>query len=140
MSPLEAIRKRCLDCRGFHPSEVRDCDPTFEQGQECPLYPYRFGSRPKEKPELTTLQAIRAFCLHCCNDSSYEVTMCPAEDCPAWGFRDGHNPNRKGMGKSAEQMAEVRANSNGFYGENKPVSKGFIDSEYEDEEFFNEND
>lgn len=132
MSPLEAIRKRCMDCRGFNWSEVRDCDPTFEQGQECPLYPYRFGSRPKEKPELTTLKAIRAFCLHCCNDSAYEVNLCPAEDCPIWEFRDGHNPNRKGMG-DASRFLPLSQKTGLFCG-------GFNDSDYEDEEIFNEND
>lgn len=136
MSPLEAIRKRCLDCRGFSSKDVRDCDPTFEQGQECPLYPYRFGSRPKEKPELTTLQAIKAFCLHCCNGSSYEVTLCPAEDCPTWEFRDGHNPNRKGAGNHNGNIRDNLA----FLAENRPVRSAPNDSEYEDEEIFNEND
>lgn len=139
MSPLEAIRKRCMDCRGFNWSEVRDCDPTFEQGQECPLYPYRFGSRPKEKPELTTLQAIRAFCLHCCNDSAYEVNLCPAEDCPAWGFRDGHNPNLKGVQRTSDEHMRMMTEK-AVLAKNRAVEGTFINSDYEDEEIFNEND
>lgn len=40
-TPLKAIRKKCLDCSYFQPSEVRQCTVI-----KCPIYPYRFGRRP----------------------------------------------------------------------------------------------
>ena len=41
LTPLKAIRVKCLDCSGFQPSEIRNCGIT-----DCPLYPYRFGKNP----------------------------------------------------------------------------------------------
>lgn len=42
ISPLRAIRQKCLDCCCFQPSEVRNCTAS-----KCPLYPYRTGHKPK---------------------------------------------------------------------------------------------
>ena len=42
LTPRKAIRAKCLDCCCGHPSEVRDCTV-----KNCPLYPHRFGKRPK---------------------------------------------------------------------------------------------
>ena len=42
LTPRKAIRAKCLDCCCGHPSEVRDCTAI-----NCPLYPHRFGKRPK---------------------------------------------------------------------------------------------
>lgn len=36
------IREKCIDCSGGVWTEVRDCWAT-----NCPLFPYRFGKRPK---------------------------------------------------------------------------------------------
>lgn len=44
LTPLKAIRARCLDCSGFHPKEVRNCGHV-----DCPLYLYRFGKNPRRK-------------------------------------------------------------------------------------------
>lgn len=41
VSPLKAIRLRCLDCCGDSAMEVRLC-PAIT----CPLYPFRFGKNP----------------------------------------------------------------------------------------------
>ena len=41
LTPVKAIRAKCLDCSGFQPSQVRNCDIT-----ECPLFPYRLGKNP----------------------------------------------------------------------------------------------
>ena len=38
---LQAIRRKCLDCSCFQPSEVRECPVT-----RCELWPYRFGHDP----------------------------------------------------------------------------------------------
>jgi hypothetical protein len=40
--PLGSIRAYCLECCGNSPKEVRFCPLT-----DCPLWPFRFGSKPK---------------------------------------------------------------------------------------------
>lgn len=47
---------------------------------------------------MTPLKAIRAKCLDCCCGIMSEVRQCVMKDCPLFPFRDGHNPNRKGLG------------------------------------------
>lgn len=42
LSPIKAIRKKCLDCSGESPAEVREC-PV----RDCILFPFRFGMMPK---------------------------------------------------------------------------------------------
>lgn len=49
--PLEAIRRKCLDCSCYQPSEVRSCEAL-----ECSLWPFRagrypVGTRAPEKPD-----------------------------------------------------------------------------------------
>lgn len=44
LSPLKAIRAKCLDCMCDAPMEVRLCPCT-----DCPLYPYRMGHNPNRK-------------------------------------------------------------------------------------------
>lgn len=41
LTPLKAIRTKCLDCCCFQPLEVRLCT-----AENCPLFPYRMGKRP----------------------------------------------------------------------------------------------
>lgn len=41
MTPLKAIRAKCLDCVCDQPKEVRLCPCT-----DCPLYPFRMGNNP----------------------------------------------------------------------------------------------
>lgn len=43
LTPIKAIRARCLDCCGGQKAEVRLCP-----SQKCPLWPYRMGRRPKD--------------------------------------------------------------------------------------------
>jgi hypothetical protein len=42
---LHAIRKKCLDCCCFQPSEVRECT-----AYTCDLWPYRLGRDPNPSP------------------------------------------------------------------------------------------
>ena len=42
VTPMKAIRLKCLDCSGGSANEVKLCTVT-----KCPLYRYRFGHRPK---------------------------------------------------------------------------------------------
>ena len=44
MTPLKAIRKKCLECSAGSAQEVRVC-PI----KDCELYQYRFGHNPKRK-------------------------------------------------------------------------------------------
>ena len=44
LTPLQAIRKQCLECVGNCREDVRTCT-----GGDCPLWPYRFGTNPYRK-------------------------------------------------------------------------------------------
>jgi hypothetical protein len=44
MSPLRAIRKKCLDCSCDNTAEVRKCVVT-----DCALFPFRMGKNPNRK-------------------------------------------------------------------------------------------
>ena len=46
MTPMKAIRAKCLECCNGQFSEVRLCPCA-----DCPLYAYRFGRRPKDIKE-----------------------------------------------------------------------------------------
>ena len=41
LTPLKAIRAKCLDCSAGSVAEVRKCHIT-----DCSLYPFRFGHNP----------------------------------------------------------------------------------------------
>ena len=49
-TPIKAIREKCLDCSFWQPGEVRQCTAI-----DCPIYPYRMGTRPSEET-LKTLK------------------------------------------------------------------------------------
>jgi hypothetical protein len=42
LTPMKAIRAKCLDCTCGQFNEVRECTVV-----DCPLYEYRMGHRPK---------------------------------------------------------------------------------------------
>lgn len=44
LTPLKAIRARCLDCQGGSPKAVRFCETT-----DCHFLTYRFGTNPNRK-------------------------------------------------------------------------------------------
>lgn len=44
MTPMKAIREKCLDCCCGSAFEVRECPSTA-----CPLHIYRFGRNPARK-------------------------------------------------------------------------------------------
>jgi len=48
LTPMRAIRKKCLECSNGSYTEVREC-PI----KKCALYCYRMGKRPKVE-ELAT--------------------------------------------------------------------------------------
>lgn len=45
MSPLQALRARCLDCCGYQEREVALCPAV-----DCPSWPFRMGTDPWRKP------------------------------------------------------------------------------------------
>ena len=44
LTPMKAIRAKCLDCVCGNPNEVRLCP-----SKDCTLWPYRFGHNPSRK-------------------------------------------------------------------------------------------
>lgn len=46
LTPIKAIRAKCVDCSAGSLAEVRECVI-----KNCPLYPYRMGRRPKTTGE-----------------------------------------------------------------------------------------
>jgi hypothetical protein len=47
MSPVEAIRRKCLDCSGQQPAEVKLCEAVT-----CPLWPFRASRHPYTRKAL----------------------------------------------------------------------------------------
>ena len=44
MTPVQAIRQKCLDCSGGSSHEVKHCPLT-----RCTLHPFRLGRNPNRK-------------------------------------------------------------------------------------------
>ncbi len=51
MTPLKAIREKCVDCCCGSANEVKLCT-----AEDCPLYAYRLGKDPARKREYTPEQ------------------------------------------------------------------------------------
>ena len=47
MTPIQAIRAKCIDCSCGSLREVRECHI-----KECTLWPYRMGKRPKYDKDI----------------------------------------------------------------------------------------
>ncbi|GAB2205942.1 hypothetical protein ROS1_27580 [Roseibium sp. ROS1] len=47
MTPMQAIRAKCLDCSVYQPSEVRLCEAI-----DCSLWPFRAGRHPYTSAKL----------------------------------------------------------------------------------------
>lgn len=65
---------------------------------------------------MTPLKAIREKCLDCCCGNAYEVKMCTATNCPLYVYRDGHNPNRKGVGNKNPNTSGIANKSVSEFG------------------------
>lgn len=103
LTPLQAIRKRCLDC-GDTALGVRNCIFDGKKEDLCPLYSYRMG-RQCGKPSV---KLIRKYCLECCNGSSNEVKECGIEKCPLHFYRFGKIPGRKANPETIRKMNLAR--------------------------------
>ena len=93
LTPLKAIRLKCLDCSCYQVKEIRDCDI-----KTCPIFEFRMGKKPKSGQKLTPLKAVRQKCLDCCLGQKKEVELCPSTDCSLYAYRLGKNPRRAGIG------------------------------------------
>lgn len=82
ITPLHAVRLRCLDCCGYLQAEVKRC-PI----KNCLLWPYRM------KTGRIKLRTIRQYCLDCMGGSSVNVQGCADKECSLFPFRFGKNPN-----------------------------------------------
>jgi hypothetical protein len=103
LTTMEAIRAKCVDCVGGEFSRITNCTIT-----KCALFPYRHGKMPENRTGINTpLKTIRTKCL-ACNGTSQEVKLCLVTGCELFQYREGHNPRRKGLGRTAEQMAKIR--------------------------------
>ncbi len=52
LTPMRAIRKKCLECCCWLAQEIKLCELTL-----CPLWPFRTGNRPKSNTENTDSSA-----------------------------------------------------------------------------------
>ena len=46
MTPMQAIRRHCLECCGGRSSVVKYCTCDGVNSTRCDLWPFRFGKRP----------------------------------------------------------------------------------------------
>jgi hypothetical protein len=93
LSPLRAVRHKCLDCCCESSMEVESC-PV----RDCPLWPYRFGVYPAgHKKPRSVLKPIKAKCKDCAPEPRYAVRDCRKKCCPVHPYRLGTNPRRKGQ-------------------------------------------
>jgi hypothetical protein len=53
LTPIKAIRAKCLDCTGNQPKEVRLCTCL-----SCPLWGYRMGVRPDHTRALEANEEV----------------------------------------------------------------------------------
>lgn len=62
---------------------------------------------------VSPLRALRLKCLDCCNESSQEVRLCTAVDCPSWPFRMAKNPWRRKLDPQERAALQARLVPNG---------------------------
>lgn len=88
LTPLKAIRAKCLGCCLGQRSEVQRCP-----AHRCALHPNRQGKKPKGATETQTpLRAIKACCLDCSGGSRAAVRNCDRDSCPLHPYRNGTMP------------------------------------------------
>jgi len=93
LTPLQAVRRFCLDCVCGVSAEVELC-PV----EGCSLYPFRFGNYPaNHQGAKTVLKPIRAKCVDCMPEplkrGQVAVRDCERKSCPIHAYRMGTNPS-----------------------------------------------
>jgi hypothetical protein len=131
LTPLQAIRQKCLWCCNGSAHEVSLCP-----AKACPSWSFRFGHKPTDKiiaeqgdtklhplecpmtaaqfhaGRHSALKAIKRKCLDCSGASKAEVRKCTFADCALHAFRQGTNPHRayspQERARRAEHLAKVK--------------------------------
>ena len=57
-TPMKAIRSKCLNCCGGRSKSVKYCPSDGIHGDACPLWYFRFGSKPKKAIETHGKQLL----------------------------------------------------------------------------------
>lgn len=105
LTPLKAIRAKCVDCCGDNRKEVSAC-PV----ESCPLWKFRAGKRPKEGYDKSPLKTIRLYCLQCGELSSpRDVRLCKVTDCPLHGHRSGKTGRKLSKAEKDRRTAHLKA-------------------------------
>lgn len=87
-TPLQSIRKYCLECMNGSATEVKLCP-----SEDCEFYKFRLQEgRPK-------LKDIRNKCKDCGEGTWKAIKDCEFPECPIYNYRLGKNPNRTGIGR-----------------------------------------
>lgn len=70
ITPMRAIRAKCLDCSGGYSNEVASCPIT-----DCPLYSYRDGHNPtlKGRGNADILKRVNDGSIAVCVESENEI-------------------------------------------------------------------
>jgi len=112
-SPLEAIRRFCIECQGdlANAQYVTACRYTV-----CPFHAYRHGTQPDGQPHRP-LSAIKAYCFdNCLPGASREaIADCQGDKaftgpCPVFPFRLGVNPNISA--ETREKLRQIALKNN----------------------------
>lgn len=107
----KAIREKCLECSGWIPKIVANCEFTH-----CPLFPYRSGKGKQNAKDRE--KAIRGHCLECTNRQRFEVKNCASPDCAVYPYRNN------GIDRSVEIKSMTKS------GHIEPVSEDKIENAY----------
>ena len=107
LTPMQAIRRKCLWCCDGSHTEVRLCPAS-----DCPLHEYRSGKRP-ECANRTPLQAVKAKCRDCYGTTWADVQKCGGlklidGPCTLYPFRQGTNPNISDETRARQRAAMER--------------------------------
>ncbi|WP_321404536.1 hypothetical protein [Maridesulfovibrio sp.] len=104
LTPLKAIRAKCVDCCGDNRKEVAAC-PV----ENCPLWIFRAGKRPKEDYDKSPLKTIRAYCLQCGElNSRDDVRECMVESCPLHEHRSGRTGRKLSKAEKERRTAILK--------------------------------
>lgn len=114
LTPLPAIRAKCIRCCNGQKAEVRLCP-----AQSCPLFDFRMGHRPQgernTEKALSPRQAIREKCRDCTGGVLAEIRECPIPDCSLYSLRPYQQKRR------VEDVEEDVLHD--FQGENRHFSR-----------------
>jgi hypothetical protein len=124
MTPMQAIRRYCVECAHKKLEEITNCTAhnpklgkiTHSDEKGCYLWPYRHGAAQdfdasKGHKKLSRLQSIKRECLNCQGGNSEFVHDCQNSDCYLFKFRFGTDPNQTGKGTLMESSRKASCNA-----------------------------